>query len=159
MLSPAPRVILFRPPLNHVTPLHKTLQAPLLTWNETQNSRNGLQGLARSRQSSAPIPFPSPLLSSPPVRSGSGLLAALRAGSLRLLTHARETPLGVFVLAVSPVICSNSWFTLSLHWGLGSNVTSSERSPLSTYLKLYEEETSPVLGISASPTPCPVPGT
>lgn len=75
MLSPAPRVILFRPPLNHVTPLHKTLQAPLLTWNETQNSRNGLQGLACSRQSSAPIPFPSPLLSSPPVRSGSGLRA------------------------------------------------------------------------------------
>lgn len=63
MLSPAPRVILFRPPLNHVTPLHKTLQAPLLTWNETQNSRNGLQGLACSAR--APLPSHSPARSSP----------------------------------------------------------------------------------------------
>lgn len=104
---------------------------------------------------SHPIPQPAPLLSACPLR----LRPALSAGFLQLLTHARETPLGVFVLAVFPVICSNSWFTLSLHWGLGSNVTSSERAPLSTYLKLYEEEMSPVLGISASPTPCPVPGT
>lgn len=107
----------------------------------------------------APLPSHSPARSSPLRLSAQAQACAERAGFLQLLTYARETPLGVFVLAVFPVICSNSWFTLSLHWGLGSNVTSSERAPLSTYLKLYEEEPSPVLGISASPTPCPVPGT
>ena len=144
ILNPAPRMTLLKPKLNHVTCLYKTRQWLLILFGiKPKTITMAYKALHAPSCALSPVSSPTLLLSAhctPGFLPDTDLLAVLQ-------THPEDPCLwslhSLFPLP-GMLFPSNSWFTLSLHLGLSSNATSSEKPSLSTCLKHMRAGTSSV---------------